>query len=231
MQNIGTPGIDVRNASAPNADVQSSPQNTSPRNIETPTTEAKATEALTQALTTPRLLLRRWQKSDLQPFACLNADPEVMRYFPYRLGRPASDAFVDHIEACFEQQGFGLWAVELRESGEFIGFIGLKKPTFNAHFTPAVEVGWRLAREYWGQGYATEGARCAVTYGFQAVGVDEIVSFTAGGNQRSRAVMERLGMTHSAEDDFDHPTLPKGHELQRHVLYRMGRERWRTLQA
>ncbi|MGF1538393.1 MAG: GNAT family N-acetyltransferase [Elainellaceae cyanobacterium] len=187
--------------------------------------------AAQQPLTTPRLLLRRWQQSDLVPFARLNADPEVMRYFPYRLGRPASDAFVEHIEACFEQQGFGLWAVELREGGDFIGFVGLKQPNFDAHFMPSVEVGWRLARPYWGHGYATEGAQRALTYGFDTAGVDEIVSFTAVVNQRSKAVMARLGMTYCATDDFDHPALPKGHELQRHVLYRMSKSRWQMLQA
>jgi len=178
-------------------------------------------------LTTSRLLLRRWQTSDLAPFATLNADVEVMRYFPYRLSRQASDAFVEHIEANFEQYGFGLWAVELQATGAFIGFIGLKEANFRAHFTPKIEVGWRLSRHYWGHGYATEGAKRALEYGFETAGLDEIVSFTATGNQRSAAVMARLGMTHREEDDFDHPALPRGHMLQRHMLYRLSKAQWR----
>ncbi len=182
-------------------------------------------------ITTPRLLLRRWQPSDLEPFARLNADPEVRRYFPGLLIRQESDAAVARIEQSIDQHGFGFWAAELRETGAFIGFIGIEVADFEAHFTPAVEAGWRLARQFWGQGYATEGARGALNYGFETLALEKIVSITAVENQRSRAVMERLGMTYQPEDDFDHPALPEGHRLQRHVLYRINKVRWQELNS
>ena len=169
-----------------------------------------------------RLILRRWRDSDRAPFAALNADPEVMEYFPGLMTRAESDGFVDRIEAGFDQRGFGLWVVEVRDTGEFIGFTGLSVPRFDAPFMPAVEIGWRLARSAWGHGYATEAARRVVAYGFMDLDLAEIVSFTATGNSRSRAVMERLGMTHDPADDFDHPLLPPG-PLRRHVLYRLRR--------
>jgi RimJ/RimL family protein N-acetyltransferase len=172
---------------------------------------------------TERLLLRRWRDSDRAPFARLNADPEVMRYFPAPLSREQSDALVEHIELCFERDGWGLWALEVGDTGDFIGFTGLNRATFEAHFTPAVEVGWRLARESWGHGYATEAARAAARFGLQELGLEEIVSFTTVGNERSRAVMRRLGMTHDPAEDFDHPRVPDG-PLRRHVLYRLS---WR----
>ena len=127
---------------------------------------------------------------------------------------------VDRIEAGFAADGFGLWAVEVAGGPPFIGFVGLAVPRFEAHFTPAVEVGWRLAREHWGRGYATEAARAALDYGFGTVGLEEVVSLTVPANTRSIAVMERLGMTRDPADDFDHPRLPEGHRLRRHVLYR-----------
>jgi len=130
---------------------------------------------------------------------------------------------VDRIETRFEEHGFGLWAVELADGKPFIGFVGLAVPAFEAHFTPAVEVGWRLAAEHWSRGYATEAARAALDYGFTTAGLDEIVSFTVPANSRSRAVMERLGMTHDPADDFDHPRIEPGHPLRRHVLYRKRR--------
>lgn len=142
---------------------------------------------------TGRLLLRRWRDSDREPFAALNADPLVMEHFPATLSREESDALVDRIEAGFEQNGFGLWAVEA--SGSFIGFTGLSVPTFTARFTPCVEVGWRLARTAWGHGYATEAARAVLDHGFGGLGLAEIVSFTVVDNVRSRAVMRRIGMT------------------------------------
>jgi RimJ/RimL family protein N-acetyltransferase len=172
---------------------------------------------------TERLLLRRWRAQDREPFAAMNADPVVMEHFPAPLSREESDAFVDRIEQQHEQRGWGLWALEVRETGRFIGFTGLAVPRFEAAFTPAVEVGWRLAREAWGLGYASEAARAAVAVGFGPVGLDEIVSFTAVANGRSRAVMRRIGMTHDVADDFDHPGLPEGHPLRRHVLYRLRR--------
>ena len=172
---------------------------------------------------TERLLMRRWQDADRPAFAALNADPAVMEYFPSTSDRRASDALVDRIEAHFDARGFGLWAVEIPGVAPFIGFVGLWTPSFEAHFTPTVEVGWRLAREHWGRGYASEAAQTAVAAGFDELGLEEIVAFTVPANFRSRRVMERLGMTHDAADDFDHPDVPEGHALRRHVLYRLGR--------
>jgi RimJ/RimL family protein N-acetyltransferase len=151
----------------------------------------------------------------------MNADPAVMEHFPGTLSRRESDALVERIEAGFEANGFGLWALEVRATGEFIGFAGLDVPEFEAHFTPAVEIGWRLARSAWGHGYATEAGRAALAYGFEQAGLEEIVSFTTVANRRSRAVMERLGMSHDPADDFDHPRLPPGHPQRLHVLYRI----------
>lgn len=169
---------------------------------------------------TDRLLLRQWNSADLEPFADLNADPRVMEYFPATLSRKESDALAERIRSRLEGQGWGLWAVSIPDTVNFIGFIGLSQPSFDAHFTPAVEVGWRLAFDYWGKGYATEGATAVLAYGFDTLKLEEIVSFTAVQNQRSRHVMEKIGMHHSSEDDFDHPKLPEGHPLRRHVLYR-----------
>ncbi len=174
-------------------------------------------------LRTERLLLRPWQPADRAPFAALNADPEVMRHFPSTLDRAASDALADRAAAAVDERGWGLWAVEVPGTAPFIGFIGLAEPSFSAHFTPAVEVGWRLARAHWGKGYAPEGARAALAYGFQVVGLDEIVSMTTTTNIGSQRVMQKLGMTHDPADDFDHPRVPAG-PLRRHVLYRLSRE-------
>lgn len=172
-------------------------------------------------LRTDRLILRTWRESDLEPFAALNADPAVMEHFARPLDRAESDAFVARIRAHFDREGFGFWAVEAPGVAPLVGLVGLARPSFQAPFTPCVEVGWRLARAHWGQGYATEAARAAIRDGFDRLGLDEIVAFTVPGNTRSRAVMERLGMTRSAADDFDHPMLPEGHPLRRHVLYRI----------
>jgi len=174
-----------------------------------------------QALFTTRLMLRRWRASDREPFARLNRDPKVMEFMPARLTTEESDRLIDRIEACFDQRGFGLWAAELRESSAFIGFIGLSIPRFEAHFTPAVEIGWRLAHEYWGRGLATEGARSVIHFAFNDFALPALVSFTTTGNFRSRRVMEKLGMAHDPRDDFDHPTLPENHPLRPHVLYRL----------
>jgi RimJ/RimL family protein N-acetyltransferase len=172
-------------------------------------------------LETGRLLLRRWRPSDRAPFAALNADPEVMEHFPARLTRAESDAAVDRIEAGFDEHGFGLWAVEVKATGEFIGFTGLSVPSFEAHFTPAVEIGWRLARPAWGHGYASEAARRALAAGFSDYGLAEVVSFTSVGNVRSQAVMRRIGMTHDPADDFGHPRIAPDDRLHRHVLWRI----------
>ncbi len=173
-------------------------------------------------LRTARLVLRQWCDEDRDPFAILNADPDVMEHFPAVLTREQSDAVAERARAGIEENGWGWWAVELLDDARFIGFIGLAVPSFEAHFTPAVEVGWRLARDQWGNGYASEGARVAVAFGFDQLGLMEIVSFTAEVNERSRRVMERIGMTHDEADDFDHPSVSAG-PLRRHVLYRLKR--------
>ena len=170
---------------------------------------------------TQRLILRRWRPEDRTPFAALNADPAVMEHFPSTLSRAESDTLADRIESHFARHGFGLWAVEIPGVAPFAGFIGLSVPAFETHFTPCVEVGWRLAREHWGTGYATEGASASLRFGFERLGLDEIVSFTVPANAPSRRVMARIGMHHSPADEFDHPLLPPGHPLRRHVLYRI----------
>ena len=172
-------------------------------------------------LRTERLHLRRWRESDREPFAELNADPLVMEFYPSTLTSAESDAFVDRIEAHFDGTGFGLWAVELVSSGDFAGYVGLWPATFESHFTPAIEVGWRLARRFWGAGLAPEAAQATLHDGFQRLGVDEIVSFTSALNLNSRRVMEKLGLRHDPTDDFDHPALAVGDPLRPHVLYRL----------
>ncbi len=177
-------------------------------------------------LRTGRLLLRRWRPEDLEPFAAMNADPEVMEFFPAPLERASSDALVARIEAGFVEHGFGLWALEVASDGGFIGFTGLSVPGFEAACTPAVEIGWRLARRAWGQGYATEAATAALDAAFGPLGLTDVVSFTSSANLRSQAVMRRLGMTRDPAADFDHRSLPPGHRLARHVLYRTTAARW-----
>jgi RimJ/RimL family protein N-acetyltransferase len=177
-------------------------------------------------LTTDRLLLRQWRDSDREPFAALNADPAVTEHFPARMTPEQTDEFIDHISRTIEERGWGWWALEVRETGRFVGMTGLSVPGFDAHFTPTVEIGWRLAKDAWGNGYATEAARAALAYGFGPAGLDEIVSFTTTTNLPSQRVMQRIGMTHDEADDFDHVRLPAGHRLQRHVLYRIDRAQW-----
>jgi RimJ/RimL family protein N-acetyltransferase len=169
---------------------------------------------------TPRLHLRHWRPEDRPAFAAMNADPRVMEFFPKSLDPTESDAMAARIRAHFDLRGFGLWAVEVPGVAEFIGFVGLWTPAFEAHFTPCVEIGWRLALDFWGRGYATEAAVAALDFGFRQLGLREIVSYTVPNNRRSRAVMERIGMTRSPADDFEHPALPEGHPLRLHVLYR-----------
>lgn len=173
-------------------------------------------------LSTERLALRQWRESDLKPFAALNGDPEVMRHFPSTLPREQSDAFARDISWTLEEQGWGLWAVEVVDGPRFIGFVGLNEPRFDTHFTPAIEVGWRLGREHWGHGYATEAARASVAFGFETLGLEEIVAMVAPANTPSRRVAEKLGMARDPADDFDHPRVPAG-PLRRHVLYRLAR--------
>ncbi len=172
-------------------------------------------------LRTERLLLRPWRDEDLAPFAAMNADPRVREYFPSCLTRAESDASAEKIRADFDARGYGLWAAEETGGAPFVGFIGLAEPSFTASFTPCVEIGWRLAYAAWGHGYATEGARAALAFGFDRLGLPEIVSLTSPDNTRSRRVMEKLGMRRDPTDDFDHPNLPPESPLRRHVLYRI----------
>lgn len=171
-------------------------------------------------LRTDRLLLRAWRPADRDPFAALNADPEVMAHFPAPLRRAESDAMADRIVSRMAASGYGLWAVEAPGVAPFVGFVGLAPIPFEAHFTPALEVGWRMARAHWGAGYATEAARAALAFAFVDLGLDEVVSIAVPANVRSLAVMERIGLTHDPADDFDHPRFEPGHPLRRHVLYR-----------
>ena len=172
-------------------------------------------------LRTERLVLRRWGSADRAPFARLNADPDVMRYFERPLTSDESDTFIDLIDQQFEERGFGLWAVEVPGRSPFIGYVGLSVPKFAAHFMPAVEIGWRLDRPFWGCGYATEAAFAVLADGFERVRLHEIVSFTSPLNLPSIRVMKRIGMSHDPADDFDHPSVREGHPLRRHVLYRL----------
>ncbi len=182
-------------------------------------------------LRTPRLLLRPWRDEDRDPFATMSADPEVMEFFPPELmTREACDEFVDRAtREMAERGGWGWFAIEERASGTFAGVAGLAPVRFEAHFTPAVETGWRLARAAWGKGYATEAARVSVAFAFEELGLDEIVAFADEGNERSCAVMRRLGMTHDPADDFDDPLHARDGVPLRLVLYRLTRERWSTL--
>jgi len=178
---------------------------------------------------TERLILRPWRAEDLEPFAKLNADQRVMEHFPATLSREESDEMAKRMQARIEERGWGWWAVSVPGVAEFIGFIGLNafdKATFPVHFSPNVEVGWRLAFEYWGKGYATEGAKACLKYGFEVVNLPEIVSFTACQNLRSMAVMEKIGMHRDPKGDFNHTKLPTDHKLSRHVLYRLSRQAW-----
>lgn len=154
------------------------------------------------------------------PFARLNADARVMRYFTAPLGRDQSNEFAREIRAHIDEHGWGRWAVEIADVAPFAGFIGLSRPRFKAHFTPCTEISWRLAAEFWGNGYATEGAGAALEFGFRELKVGEIVAFTTPANEPSRRLMGRIGMTHDPADDFDHPGLPADHPMARHVLYR-----------
>lgn len=184
-------------------------------------------------LLTPRLLLRPWTDADLAPFAAMGADPEVMRYFPSTLTRDQSDTLAARIRSHLDTHGWGLWAVQVTEAGHplvgrFIGFTGLSTPLFDAPFMPATEIGWRLSRSSWGAGFATEAATAVLDHAFRELSLAEVVSMATVANARSRAVMERIGMTHDARDDFEHPSIPAGHSLAPHVLYRLRRPADRT---
>lgn len=182
---------------------------------------------LARQVTTPRLHLRLWQRGDEEPFAAMNADPRVREHYPNVLTREESDASAARIDTHFRRYGFGLFAIELRDAPGFIGYAGLMVPSFKAPCGPCVEIGWRLAFQHWGKGFATEAARAVLPVAFESAGLDEIVSFTTPGNVRSQRVMQKIGMTHDPADDFDHPLLP-GHPLARHVLFRLRKSDWET---
>ena len=188
-------------------------------------------DASIPTLSTERVILRPWREEDLPAFAALNADPRVAEFLPKCLERAESDALAERIAAHLRQRGFGLWAVEVPGMAPFIGFVGVEAPSFEAHFTPCLEVGWRLAFAHWGQGYATEAARRVLAHVFGPLRRPEIVSFTTRDNRRSRAVMERLSMRCDPADDFLHPNLPEGHPQRPHVLYRIGRRAFAAPQS
>lgn len=189
---------------------------------------SRARRPVPQQIRTQRLRLRGWHEGDFAPFAELNADPAVMEFFPGLLTRSESDEFLlRRVIPHLDDHGYGLWAVDRLETGQFIGFVGLMWQTFDAPFTPALEVGWRLGSDHWGNGFATEAAAESLRIAFDVLGEPEVVSMTVPPNRRSRAVMERIGMTRDPADDFDHSKLPPGHRLRRHVLYRMRADAWR----
>lgn len=175
---------------------------------------------------TGRLILRRWRSGDVAPFAEMGNDPKVMEFYPSLLSTAESEAFIQRAEKNIEKNGFGLWAAEIKETGAFIGYVGLNIPAFEAAFTPCVEIGWRLAKAYWGKGYATEAAHACLRYAFDKAGLEEVLSWTYTGNHRSRKVMERLGMEPHPLREFAHPLLAEGHPLRPHVLYRITRARY-----
>jgi RimJ/RimL family protein N-acetyltransferase len=177
--------------------------------------------AMTEKLITERLILRRWREADREAFQAINADPRVMEFFPAVLSPRETDEAIVRIEQHFERHGFGLYAAELIEAKTFIGFVGLSVPAFEAPFMPAVEIGWRLAYAHWGRGFATEGAHAVVRHAVETLRLPGLVSFTSTANLRSRRVIENIGMVHDTAADFDHPRLPEGHTLRRHVLYRL----------
>lgn len=175
---------------------------------------------------TERLILRQWCDQDIDPYRKLNADPKVMEFFPNTWSQEASDISLKSARNHIEKYGWGKWAVSLLKTGEFIGRIGLEDVDFQASFSPNIELGYRIAYKYWGNGYAVEGAKAALEHGFRQLNLEEIVAFTPMQNMRSQIVMQRIGMHHSPKDDFDHPKLPKEHRLSKHVLYRLNKMDW-----
>ena len=172
---------------------------------------------------TKRLILRQWREEDYEPFARLNADPKVMEYFPSVLTKNESDTLASTLKALISKRGWGFWVIEEKETGLFVGALGLHKPTENLPFLPCVEIGWRLAHEHWGKRYATEAGEEVLRYAFEVLEIEEVVSFTAVVNKRSSALMERLGMQNTYEN-FEHSALPKGHRLREHVLYKITKD-------
>jgi ribosomal-protein-alanine N-acetyltransferase len=183
--------------------------------------------SLSNVLKTQRLLLRQWQPSDLLPFQQMNADADVMQYFPKTLNKKESDELVDKAKALIEKNGWGFWALEVIETREFIGFTGLHSPSDELPFSPCIEVGWRLTKTHWKQGYATEAATAALDFAFQYLSVDNIVSFTTVGNKASRGVMNKLGMENT-QQNFMHPAIPEHHPLREHVLYKLTKKQWHS---
>lgn len=179
-------------------------------------------------LETSRLILRRWLSTDIEPFVAMNADLQVMEFFPRMFNREQTEKMVETIEADFCSEGFGLWALELKSTGEFIGYTGLGRPEFDAHFTPCVEIGWRLAHQHWGKGFAPEAAAEAIRDGFVRVGLNEIVAMTAEINKKSIRVMEKLNMKSDSAENFLHPAIAEGSTLRLHVLYRLVVDHWRN---
>ena len=175
-----------------------------------------------------RIVLRRWRDSDLLAFAAMNADPEVMRHFPATLNSRESADLLTRIRQHFDQHGYGVWALEITGQLPFAGFVGLLQVNFEAHFSPAVEIAWRLVHSAWGKSYATKAALRVLHHAFEELQLEEVVSFTVPANQRSQAVMQRIGMHTHIEDNFEHPRLPTGHPLREHVLYRLKRDEWLT---
>lgn len=186
---------------------------------------------LPKSITTDRLLLRRWLPEDSAAFANMNADRQVMEFFPDVLTQESSDAMVGRIQQQFDEHGFGLWAVEVPGMVKFAGFIGLMVPRFDAHFTPCIEIGWRLSVETWGRGYATEGANAVLDFAFDRLNPREVVSMTTVKNQRSRRVMQKIGMTHDPADNFMHPLVSAESHIAPHVLYRLSAEAHRRLRG
>ena len=187
----------------------------------------RASEQMSELLEfdSERLRLRQWCITDRDAFAVLNADPKVMEFYPAPLDRTESDSMADRCQALLAERGWGFWAIEIKDTREFIGCVGLHIPTSELPFSPCVEVGWRLAAQHWGKGFATEAARSALRVGFEVLGFSEIVSFTSVRNLRSRGVLERLGMREAAET-FEHPAVPVGSALRQHCLYRLSRGEW-----
>jgi ribosomal-protein-alanine N-acetyltransferase len=176
-------------------------------------------------LETPRLLLRQWRDPDIDPWARMNADPRVMEFFPALYDRARAEETAASMRGEIERDGYGFWAVEIKATGAFAGMIGLNEITYDIPVHPKHEVGWRLAFDAWGHGYATEGAQAALQFAFGRLGWPEVVAFTAALNRRSQRVMQRLGMIHDPASDFEHPRVPGGNRLRPHVLFRIDRER------
>lgn len=176
---------------------------------------------MTKTLETERLILREWRPEDREAFARMNADPMVMEFLPRIMDKDSSDKLMGRFTEHFKKYGYGPYAIELKETGEFVGFVGLRNVEFKSAFTPAVEIAWRLDYEYWGKGYATEAGRRVIEHAFKELKLPEIVAFTVYDNSRTMHIMEKLGMKRDEKGDFDYPTLPKGHPFGKFALYRL----------